>query len=163
MMRLLSATALLMSALVMAQAQTQTATVTPGQRADAIDSAMQENITQAIQDKFTDWKLESVREEEENSSASMTWVAGQQHIIIHISYLASRQEATKQLSANLSTIQVPRYKPFAGVGEQAYLIKPDGPVMFRQANTVVTVWGCDARLDVIEQFARWIADTVTAG
>lgn len=148
--------------LVAAQAQVQVTSIEPGKKADSIDKVMQENIKHSVQDHLSDWKLESIREEKDSSSSVLTWASGKQKILVFVSYLSSQEEAAKQIRFNLATIQMPRYKPFADVGVEAYLIKDEGPIMFRKANVVITVCGCEATIESVKQFVRHIADTITA-
>lgn len=95
----------------------------------------------------------------------MNWTSGEHKISVDISYLSSHEEAAKQIRYNLATIQIPAYKSLANVGDEAYLIKPDGPVMLRKANVVITVYGCSEKAPVkdVEQFAARIADAIEAG
>ena len=162
MKRLLGVAVLILGALVGTQAQVQIVSIEPGKRADSVDRVTQENIKHAIQDHFSDWKLEAVREERESSSSIMGWTSGGQKIVVYVSYLLS-EDATKQIRFNLTTIQMPIYKPLADVGDEAYLIKTEGPIMFRKANVIITVCGCEGPREVVKQFAGRIADAVTAG
>jgi hypothetical protein len=158
----LSILALILTSLVTAHAQLQTLPVenfeiAPGTKAKTIDRAVQEKIKQSIQDNLKDWRLESVLETKESSSSTMIWANGEHRMIVDVSYLSSAQEAGKQLRFNLATIQMPRYKPFDNLGDEAYLIKSDGPIMFRKAEMVVTVCGCPAPFEIVERFARRIS------
>ena len=162
MKRLLSVSALILISLVTAHAQLQTVPVenyeiAPGKIADAIDRAVQEKIKQTIQDNFQDWRLESVMETKESSSSTMVWTKGEDKVLVFISYLSNAQEAGKQLRFNLATIQIPQYKPFDELADAAYLIKTDGPIMFRKDDMIVTVCGCPAPFELVEQFARRIS------
>jgi hypothetical protein len=162
MKRSLSILALILTSMVTAHAQLQTIPVenfeiAPGTKAETIDRAMQEKIKQSVQDNFKDWRLEHVLEKKESSSATMIWVNGEERMVVEVSYLSTAQEAGKQLRFNLATIQMPRYKPFDDLGDAAYLIKSDGPIMFRKAEMVIHVCGCPAPFELVEQFARRIA------
>ena len=162
MKRSLIVLALILTSLVTAQAQLQTVPVenyeiAPGKIASTIDRAAQEKIKQAIQDNFKDWRLESVLETKESSSSTMIWANGEDKMVVSVSYLSNAQEAGKQLRFNLATIQMPRYKPFDDLGDAAYLIKSDGPIMFRKADMVITVCGCPAPFEIVERFARRIS------
>jgi hypothetical protein len=162
MKRSLSILTLILTSLVTAQAQLQTMPVedfetAPGRKADSIDQATQEKIKQSIQDDFKDWRLESVLEKKESSSATMIWINGEHRMVVDVSYLASAKEAAKQLRFNLATIQMPRYKPFNDLGDAAYLIDSDGPIMFKKADMVIHVCGCPAPFELVERFAHRIA------
>lgn len=168
MKELLIINILLLGTLVPAQARVQSleqvhiSQIAVGEKADSIDSVTQEAIKHAIEDNHPDWKLESLRESKESSSSTFTWASGELKMVAYVSYLSSPEEAAKQIGFNLATIQIPRYKPLAHVGSEAYLIKNEGPIMFRKTNIVVTVCGCEAPLEIVEQFARRIADSVAA-
>lgn len=162
MKRSLSVLALILLSTVTAHAQLQTVPVenfeiAPGTKAKTIDRAMQEQIKQSIQENFKDWRLESVRETEETSSSTMIWVNGEHRMVVEVSYLLSEKEAARQLRFNLATIQMPRYKPFDDLGDGAYLIKTDGPIMFRKDRMVIHVCGCAAPFEIVKRFARRIA------
>lgn len=162
MKRPLSILALILTSLVTAQAQLQTVPVdnfeiAPGKTADTVDHAVQDRIKQEIQDTFKDWRLESVVETKESSSSTMIWTDGEDKVLVFISYLSNAQEAGKQLRFNLATIQIPQYKPFGELADAAYLIKSGGPIMFRKADMIVTVCGCPAPFELVEQFARRIS------
>jgi len=162
MKRSLSILALILTSLVTAHAQLQTMPVenfetAPGRKAETIDHATQEKIKQSIEDDFKDWRLESVLETKESSSSTMIWTNGEHRMVVDISYLSSAKEAGKQLRFNLATIQLPRYKPFDDLGDAAYLIKTDGPIMFKKGEMVVHVCGCPAPFTFVERFARLIS------
>ena len=133
-----------------------------GEKADSIDRITQATIEHAIEDNYPDWKLESSSESKESSSSTITWASGELKMVVYVSYLTSPEEAAKQIQFNLATILMPLYKPLAHVGSEAYLVKDEGPIMFREANIVVTVCGCEAPLEIVEQFAKRIADSVAA-
>ncbi|HEV2915316.1 MAG TPA: hypothetical protein VGX92_18700 [Pyrinomonadaceae bacterium] len=159
---------LLSCASVAAQAQgqnTQQVHITQiaiGKKADSIDKATQEIIERTVEENFSAWKLESVLETRESSSSTFIWALGEQKLVVSVSYLESQEEAAKQIRFNLATIQMPRYKPLEHVGAEAYLITAEGPIMFRKANMVVTVCGCEAPLEIVEQFAKRVADSLSA-
>jgi hypothetical protein len=162
MKRSLSVMALILTSLITAHAQLQTVPLenfetAPGKIADTIDQATQEKIKREIQDNFKDWRLESVMETKESSSSTMIWVNGEERMVVEVSYLSNAQEAAKALRFNLATIQIPQYKPFDNLADAAYLIKSGGPIMFRKADMIVTVCGCPAPFELVEQFARRIS------
>jgi hypothetical protein len=162
MKKSLSILAFILTSFVTAHAQLQTVPVenfstAPGARADTIDRIAQEKIRRSIQDDFPDWRLESLREEKESASSTMSWVKGEQRMVVYVSYLTNAKEAAKQLRFNLATIQIPRDKPFDDLGDAAYLIKSDGPLVFTTDAMVINVCGCPAPFELVKRFARRIA------
>lgn len=162
MKRPLSVLALILTSLVTAHAQLQTVPfenfeIAPGKIADTVNQSVQEKIKQEIQDNFKDWRLEYVLEKKESSSATMIWINGEERMVVEVSYLSNAQEAARQLRFNLATIQMPRYKPLDDLGDAAYLIESDGPIMFRKDQLVIHVCGCPAPFELVEQFARHIS------
>jgi hypothetical protein len=96
------------------------------------------------------------------SHAAFDWKLDEETVTIFIFEGSSTEEAIKNLKFSLSTIQMPKYNPLSGLGEEAYLITSSGPIIFRRSNVMTTVVGISTQMEIVKRFAQHIDKAIAA-
>jgi hypothetical protein len=115
----------------------------PIKKADHIDELIQRRIEHAIKEKETEWTLAN-RYPWDDSSITLIWTSGRQKVNVSVLYLASQDDAARELRLLRDTVQIGT-GAVDNFGDEAYA--SGAALMFRKSNVVVKIYASALDLD----------------
>ena len=147
----------------------------PVKKADHIDGLIQRNIEHAIKEKETEWTLAN-RYPWDDSSIDLIWTSGRQKVNVSLFFLASQDDAARELRLQRVTIPTGLGNAVENLGDEAYSWGTS-VIRFRKANIVIVIYtstlnpGADTKsadliklersgLKIAKRFAEHVAEQI---
>jgi hypothetical protein len=143
--------------------QEQVVRIERGQYADQIDENIENRIETELGLGDPQWSVTILKHSSQGGRRLLELKHGPLRVTAGIVYLKSVEDAAKDLQFRLHTIQIPRFKKLAGLGDEGYTMTEAGPLLFRVQMIVVQIESSDKSIETQNAVAQRVISSVHAG
>jgi hypothetical protein len=142
--------------------QEQGVHVERGQYADQIDVDIENRIENELKLGDPQWSVTILKHSSQGGHRLLELKQGTLRVTAGIVYLKTVGDAAKDLQFRLNTIQIPRFKKLAGLGDEGYIMTETGPLLFRVQIIVVQIESSDRSVETQNAVGQRIISSVRA-
>ena len=143
--------------------QEQVVRIERGEYADQLDEDIENRIETELRLGDPQWSVTILKHSSQGGRRLLELKHGTLRVTAGIVYLKSLEDAVKDLQYRLYTIQIPRFKKLAGLGDEGYTMTETGPLLFRVQMIVVQIESSDQSIETQTAVAQRIISSVRAG
>ena len=143
--------------------QEQVVRMERGEYADQVDENIENRIETELRLGDPQWSVTILKHSSQGGRRLLELKHGTLRVTAGIVYLKSVEDAAKDLQFRLQTIQIPRFKKLAGLGDEGYTMTEAGPILFRVQVIVVQIESSDKSIETQNAVAQRIISSVHAG
>ena len=142
--------------------QEQVVRIERGEYADQLDEDIENRIETELRLGNPQWSVTILKHSSQGGHRLLELKHGTLRVTAGIVYLKSLEDAAKALQYRLNTIQIPRFKKLAGLGDEGYTMTEIGPLLFRVQMIVVQIESSDQSIETQTAVAKRIISSVHA-